>query len=153
MSMPASIGSARRGTPTKAPPSGMAPACKGALVGTSPIRAIARGVVAPATKKVVSGTQHRFDRTDDDKINNHKPCPRATTPVGDCPLMAGCPYKGVLVVVSRPLTGGLVHSRHPLAAGLAVGGRPVGKPTAGRSYIPVFQIRMEKMKEVKHPPL
>ncbi|RRT47385.1 hypothetical protein B296_00048311 [Ensete ventricosum] len=23
----------------------------------------------------------------------------------------------------------------------------------GRSYIPVFQIRMEKMKEVKHPPL
>ncbi|RWW54571.1 hypothetical protein BHE74_00038858 [Ensete ventricosum] len=29
----------------------------------------------------------------------------------------------------------------------------VGKPTAGILYIPVFQIRMEKMKEVKRPPL
>ncbi|RWW51678.1 hypothetical protein BHE74_00041945 [Ensete ventricosum] len=26
-------------------------------------------------------------------------------------------------------------------------------PTTGRSYILVFQIRMEKMKEVKYPPL
>ncbi|RRT77536.1 hypothetical protein B296_00028011 [Ensete ventricosum] len=31
--------------------------------------------------------------------------------------------------------------------------RYVGKPTAGRPYIPVFHIRMEKMKEVKRPPL
>ncbi|RWW36990.1 hypothetical protein BHE74_00057949, partial [Ensete ventricosum] len=29
----------------------------------------------------------------------------------------------------------------------------VGKPTAGRSYIPVFQIWMEKIKEVKRHPL
>ncbi|RWV97824.1 hypothetical protein GW17_00039363 [Ensete ventricosum] len=29
----------------------------------------------------------------------------------------------------------------------------VGRPLAGRSYILVFQIRMEKMKEVKRPPL
>ncbi|RWW67153.1 hypothetical protein BHE74_00025418 [Ensete ventricosum] len=29
----------------------------------------------------------------------------------------------------------------------------IRKPTVGRSYIPVFQIRMEKMKEVKRPPL
>ncbi|RZS29143.1 hypothetical protein BHM03_00062829, partial [Ensete ventricosum] len=27
------------------------------------------------------------------------------------------------------------------------------KTPCGRSYIPVFQIRMEKMKEVKRPPL
>ncbi|RRT61926.1 hypothetical protein B296_00040955, partial [Ensete ventricosum] len=33
-------------------------------------------------------------------------------------------YKGVLAVVGRPLTGGLGHNRLPLAAGLAVGGRP-----------------------------
>ncbi|RWV81091.1 hypothetical protein GW17_00057522, partial [Ensete ventricosum] len=29
----------------------------------------------------------------------------------------------------------------------------VGKPIAGISYIPVFKIRMEKMKKVKRPPL
>ncbi|RRT37148.1 hypothetical protein B296_00058668 [Ensete ventricosum] len=31
--------------------------------------------------------------------------------------------------------------------------KSVRKPTAGRSYIPVFQIQIEKMKEVKRPPL
>ncbi|RRT53839.1 hypothetical protein B296_00023738 [Ensete ventricosum] len=36
----------------------------------------------------------------------------------------GCPYKGVLAVVGRPLAGGLGRSQLPLAAGLAVVGRP-----------------------------
>ncbi|RRT79230.1 hypothetical protein B296_00004767 [Ensete ventricosum] len=57
-------------------------------------------------------------------------------PAGGRPT-GGCPCKVVLAVADRPLTGGLGRSR----------------PSHGRSYIPVFQIRMEKMKEVKRPPL
>ncbi|RZS21431.1 hypothetical protein BHM03_00054068, partial [Ensete ventricosum] len=40
-----------------------------------------------------------------------------------------------------------------MGAGAAIWLGGVGKPTTGRSYIPVFQIWMEKMKEVKRPPL
>ncbi|RWW37905.1 hypothetical protein BHE74_00056925, partial [Ensete ventricosum] len=61
-----------------------------------------------------------------------------------------------LAAAGRPLTGGL-------GRGIAVGGRPcmgAGRHSSSlpslrkwRWYIPVFQIRMEKMKEVKRPPL
>ncbi|RWV90282.1 hypothetical protein BHE74_00053445 [Ensete ventricosum] len=43
--------------------------------------------------------------------------------------------------------------RPPLAGWPWVAGPAWGLAMAGRSYIPVFQIRMEKMKEVKRPPL
>ncbi|RWW58548.1 hypothetical protein BHE74_00034572 [Ensete ventricosum] len=50
-----------------------------------------------------------------------------------------------------------LQERPPLqAAALAMGGRPsslLPSLRKRRSYIPVFQIRMEKMKEVKRPPL
>ncbi|RZR79587.1 hypothetical protein BHM03_00005321 [Ensete ventricosum] len=50
-----------------------------------------------------------------------------------CEPVGGCPCKGVLAVADRPLTAGLGRSRLPLAAGLAVGGRPcmgVGRPSS-----------------------
>ncbi|RWV92531.1 hypothetical protein GW17_00045082 [Ensete ventricosum] len=65
-----------------------------------------------------------------------QPCPQAIVPAGDCPLRAGCPCKGVLVVVGRPLTGGLGRSRLPLVAGLPVGGRPC--MGAGRGWPPLL---------------
>ncbi|RWW54129.1 hypothetical protein BHE74_00039309 [Ensete ventricosum] len=101
------------------------------------------------------------------------PCSR---PLGGRRAASGCCPCGLLLLrviapcglalaaASRPLTRGLGH-------GLAVGGRPCMGAGRGcppfllaafamkniartrRSYIPVFQIRMEKMKEVKHPSL
>ncbi|RWW46077.1 hypothetical protein BHE74_00048020 [Ensete ventricosum] len=51
---------------------------------------------------------------------------RQQAPPLQVPAMPACDraYKGVLAVVGCPLTGGLGHNRLPLAAGLAVGGRP-----------------------------
>ncbi|RWW07852.1 hypothetical protein GW17_00028746 [Ensete ventricosum] len=66
-----------------------------------------------------------------------QPCPPATAPAG------GCPCKGVLAVAARPLVGGLGHSRLPLAANLAVGGRPcLGLAMTGRPSFSLFLLRM-----------
>ncbi|RRT32678.1 hypothetical protein B296_00044794, partial [Ensete ventricosum] len=76
---------------------------------------------------------------------NRERCLRAQAPA----MPAGgraywrLPLQGALAVADRPFAGGLGRSRLPLAVGL----------TVGRSYIPVFQIWIEKMKEVKRPPL
>ncbi|RZS05544.1 hypothetical protein BHM03_00036071 [Ensete ventricosum] len=60
--------------------------------------------------------------------------------------LAGWPL-AVALAGDRPLQV----AGSPLCRGaLAATGRPC---RGGRSYIPVFQIRMEKMKEVKRPPL
>ncbi|RWW55280.1 hypothetical protein BHE74_00038097 [Ensete ventricosum] len=78
--------------------------------------------------------------------------------------VVGLPYGLALAEAGRPLAGGLGHA-------LAVGGRPC--MGAGRGWLPLllaaftvktqqehgdhislyFQIRMERMKEVKRPPL
>ncbi|RZS23492.1 hypothetical protein BHM03_00056437 [Ensete ventricosum] len=70
-------------------------------------------------------------------------------------LQAGVPTGGC-----RPLWATATASDAGLPCGLALvaAGRPLAGDfsrglTVGRSYIPVFQIRMEKMKEVKRPPL
>ncbi|RRT32443.1 hypothetical protein B296_00058961, partial [Ensete ventricosum] len=59
---------------------------------------------------------------------------------GAAALAGGCPLQGAWPQPTAPLPGGLDYSRPPLVRGR-------------RSYIPVFQIRMEKMKKVKRPPL
>ncbi|RWV86766.1 hypothetical protein GW17_00051298 [Ensete ventricosum] len=90
--------------------------------------------------------------------------PRATTPVvwpraGAAPLLAGLGRSrpplcmGALAAVGRPLQGAWPQFKTNLSHENLGSDTTVGKPTAGRSYIPVFQIRMEKMKEVKRPPL
>ncbi|RWW62893.1 hypothetical protein BHE74_00029955, partial [Ensete ventricosum] len=97
------------------------------------------------------------------------PCQRvATLATGGAALLvvglaaAGRPYW--LAVAGRargwpPLTGYCPCGRSPLCRGaLAVTGRPLqvarpGPVAPWRSYIHVFQIRIEKMKEVKRPPL
>ncbi|RWW02440.1 hypothetical protein GW17_00034469 [Ensete ventricosum] len=83
---------------------------------------------------LATGNRHQWPGRGRCLCPQAQPCPRAVAPAGDCTLMDGCPCKGVLAMAGRPLTGGLVHRRLPLAAGLAVGGRPVGKPTAGASH-------------------
>ncbi|RWW52545.1 hypothetical protein BHE74_00041025 [Ensete ventricosum] len=50
-------------------------------------------------------------------------------------------------------TGKVEGRRRRRRRGEEDGGRGKGRRADGRSYIPVFQIRMEKMKEVKRPPL
>ncbi|RZS06541.1 hypothetical protein BHM03_00037203, partial [Ensete ventricosum] len=59
------------------------------------------------------------------------------------PLASGRP----LQVAGSPLAGG------PWLQPAAPCSQPRPTPPPRRSYIPVFQIRMEKMKEVKRPPL
>ncbi|RWW87440.1 hypothetical protein BHE74_00003734 [Ensete ventricosum] len=79
-----------------------------------------------------------------------RPCPQPTVP-----------YAGALAAASRPFAGGLDHSRSPLQEAwpwLAAHPPPhcvcyENTTRTRRSYITVFQIRMEKMKEVKRPPL
>ncbi|RWV96602.1 hypothetical protein GW17_00040668 [Ensete ventricosum] len=80
----------------------------------------------------------------------HGCCLRSEAP----PLQAPAMPAGDRACWRLPLQGALAVAGRPLAAGLAVGGRHFTR--AGRgwgSYIPVFQIRIEKMKEVKRPPL
>ncbi|RRT52194.1 hypothetical protein B296_00016181 [Ensete ventricosum] len=57
-------------------------------------------------------------------------------PLQAAALAGGCPYKGVLAVVGRPLIGGLGLSQLPLTAGLVVGGRPC--MGAGRGWSPLL---------------
>ncbi|RWV82098.1 hypothetical protein GW17_00056432 [Ensete ventricosum] len=54
-----------------------------------------------------------------------QPFPRATIHA------SGCPCKGAFAMADRPLVGGLGRSRLPLAASLAVGGRPWGLAVVG----------------------
>ncbi|RRT32069.1 hypothetical protein B296_00047971 [Ensete ventricosum] len=61
-----------------------------------------------------------------------------------CPRAAAAPARGFGRGRPPPLQGALAAVGCPLVAGLAVAGHPLSL-----SYIPVFQIRMEKMKEVK----
>ncbi|RWW89194.1 hypothetical protein BHE74_00001830 [Ensete ventricosum] len=83
--------------------------------------------------------------------------PRAATP---CGLVAGGAYARKRRPYRRqpchgrpwlPLQVALIMAVHP-CRWLGHGYRPC-KGRGRRSYIPVFQIRMEKMKEVKRPPL
>ncbi|RWV94682.1 hypothetical protein BHE74_00035698 [Ensete ventricosum] len=87
-------------------------------------------------------------------------------PCGWPPLAGGRypPCRGALATTGRPCRGGWLWPAAPLQGALAAADCPLQPPTASpssslfllrtrRSYIPVFQIRMEKMKEVKHPPL
>ncbi|RWW55578.1 hypothetical protein BHE74_00037780 [Ensete ventricosum] len=50
-------------------------------------------------------------------------------------------------------TSDLGRGRSPRTSSLATSDHPLGGLAIRKSYIPVFQIRMEKMKEVKRPPL
>ncbi|RWV84272.1 hypothetical protein GW17_00054023 [Ensete ventricosum] len=111
------------------------------------------------------------------RAGRSQPRPRVAAPCGRSPLVNGRqpPCRGALAATgrpcggvgrgSRPLEGGLGRSRLPLAASH---GQPLllAVLTANtlndstrfnlitrRSYIPVLQIRKEKMKEVKRPPL
>ncbi|RWW45009.1 hypothetical protein BHE74_00049190 [Ensete ventricosum] len=87
-----------------------------------------------------------------------------------CDLAVGGRYPCGLVVLKQPLAGAALQAAVPVVAyrpcELATTGRPLcrrpGRASSfslcllrkcRRSYIPVFQIRMEKMKEVKRPPL
>ncbi|RWV98139.1 hypothetical protein GW17_00039035 [Ensete ventricosum] len=84
--------------------------------------------------------------------------------VGGSWLQPAAPVGG-LAVANRPLAGGLGRSRLPLVAShsqplllTVIAANELNDSTrfnliTWRSYIPVFQIRMEKMKEVKRPPL
>ncbi|RWW20328.1 hypothetical protein GW17_00015568 [Ensete ventricosum] len=79
------------------------------------------------------------------RASRSRSCPRATTaPAGGLHLRVAAPTGG------RPLQEAWPQPVAPLQGALAAAGRPV---VGGRSYILVFQIRMEKMKEVKRPPL
>ncbi|RWW12376.1 hypothetical protein GW17_00023958 [Ensete ventricosum] len=70
------------------------------------------------------------------RCDRQSPCQGAATPTAG----AAAPTGGIPLRARRG---------QPLA-GCCPCGRP---PLAGRSYIPKFQIRIEKMKEVKRPPL
>ncbi|RRT40071.1 hypothetical protein B296_00046238 [Ensete ventricosum] len=64
------------------------------------------------------------------------------------------PLQGALALVGRPLKGGLGSSRLPLATDLAVGGQPyMGAWPWSATLAEGLAIRIEKMKEVKRPPL
>ncbi|RWW03513.1 hypothetical protein GW17_00033325 [Ensete ventricosum] len=89
-------------------------------------------------------------------------CPfrRQLLPVGGLPT--GVVQEGIAPVggylyslaaaTSSPFAGDLGHGRPPLQGALAVAGRTCKGPDR-RSYIPVLQIWIEKMKEVKRPSL
>ncbi|RZS00745.1 hypothetical protein BHM03_00030512 [Ensete ventricosum] len=72
----------------------------------------------------------------DASAHRRRPC-RLLPPLAG---IAGLPCGLALAAIGHHLAGGLSH-------GLAMDGWP------WRSYIPIFSIRMEKMKEVKRPPL
>ncbi|RWW40123.1 hypothetical protein BHE74_00054483 [Ensete ventricosum] len=78
--------------------------------------------------------------------------------VGPCGLAAGgrplrpsrsqsCPRAAVALAGGYPLQAPAPAGGRPFAT------RPCWETSTGRSYIFVFQIRMEKIKEVKRPPL
>ncbi|RWW76424.1 hypothetical protein BHE74_00015485 [Ensete ventricosum] len=66
---------------------------------------------------------------------------------------AGVTEEGLAMVEGRRGGGGLGCDRGSWEEKEAVVSGGWRSELAGRSYIPVFQIRMEKMKEVKRPPL
>ncbi|RWW05202.1 hypothetical protein GW17_00031536 [Ensete ventricosum] len=94
------------------------------------------------------------------RAGRSRSCPLVVTPYGLLPLLAAAPCRGP------------GRSRPSLVGSQAMAGRPYRGPNRGqpplhadsmhvaapphrqwRSYIPVFRIRMEKMNEVKRPPL
>ncbi|RWW84891.1 hypothetical protein BHE74_00006474 [Ensete ventricosum] len=82
------------------------------------------------------------------------PLPVGCLPTGDEPAI-GCPFRAGR---GRPLAAAPAAWPRAVAAPCGccdAAGRPFagGLAAVGRSYILVFNIRMEKMKEIKRPPL